>query len=423
MKILFVLLCVILYSSSFGQDLSLNGENYLLLNGERFKNQKVFLTKADGDWFATSKDAHGSIAFYGNYDGRELRLDIEWDGKNEPHVITNDVRHDGKRTGEFLLTMSDKAVYGDGLDSYPDGDDQIKITISKIDEANVSGQMKGVIEQGREKVTVNGIFNLKKNGVAKKVSSSSYKDCDAVVHDKLIGAEGRSPSECEAKYDLDIRTTIHDALSHILDKYQKNGWEIEKQTDLEPLTIVPRGSEKDIFNTTYDLQLKMGQNAPQFASYYKRFNELSDKLKDATKEDYDKFMKFTREMNGATNSTLYISVNNHGFGFTNFKGGAKISKLASNVYLIQSDYTQARTGGGEDGSVDATFLLIGNWKEPVIENLGEGEQHVKASAIINSSLSHLQAQNMFIRMECNPSVGNDIIKNLDLQKLQSLLNH
>jgi hypothetical protein len=418
---LFVTSCLI-YSTALSQNLTLSGENYLLLNGERFKNQKVLLTKANGDWFATSKDAHGTISFYGNHDGRQLQLDIEWDGKNEQHIITNDIRHDGKRTGDFIITMSDKAVYGDGLNAYPEGEDEIKISILKIDETSISGEMKGVIEQGRDKVVVAGVFNLKKITAAKQMVNSSYKDCDNVIHDKLIGAEGRSPSECEAKYDLDVRTTIHDALTGVVEKFQSNGWEVEKQTDLEPLFLVGRGSEKNIFNTSYQLEMKVSQTSPTYAGYYKKFNELSEKLKEPSKEGYEQFMKFGREMNGALNSNIYTSVNNHGISFYNFKGGAKVTKLSNIVYTIQSSYAQSRTGGGEEESVDVTFLLVGNWKQPVIEKSGDGGEEIKATAILNPSASHLQTQNIFIRIECNASVANDIIKELDLQKLQSMIN-
>ena len=41
-----------------GQAVNLNGENYLMLNGERFKNQKILLTKAVVSWFAAPNDGH-----------------------------------------------------------------------------------------------------------------------------------------------------------------------------------------------------------------------------------------------------------------------------------------------------------------------------------------------------------------------------
>ena len=174
--------------------ISLAGENFISLNGERFKNQKLIFTKAEGDWYSTEKDGHGTIEFTAPYQGRNVIINIEWDGSGNPHLVNNEIRHNGKREGEFTITMEDKDTYGDGLNSYPSEEDEIKISISKIDDSNVSGNITGVITQGRDKVKVNAAFNLKRITASKKIVNSSYKDCDNIIHDKLIGAEGRSPS-------------------------------------------------------------------------------------------------------------------------------------------------------------------------------------------------------------------------------------
>lgn len=270
---------------------------------------------------------------------------------------------------------------------------------------------------------VDGTFNLKKITPSKKLVNSSYKDCDNVVHDKLSGAEGRSPSECEAKYDLDVRTVIHDAIPAAIEKLQKDGWEIQNQTDLMPLFIVGRGSEKDIFKTDYNVSLQASPTSAVYTSYQKKFSDYSQKVSSGNKEDINAFMNFAREMNAGIKADISFSVNNHGMSFGNFKGGANVTRLSSGIYKIESPYVQARTGGGPESSVDGTFLLIGNWKQPVIKNLGEGEQEVSATAILSPSLSHLAAQNIFIRIECNHALADEIIRNIDLQKLQTLLNH
>jgi len=405
----------------FSQALNLVGENYLILNGERFKNQKIPLTKAAGSWFASPNDSHGTVTLYGNFEGRQLQLDLEWDGKSEQHTITDEIRHDGKRTGEFLISMKDKAVYGDGLNASPVDNDEIQIRIIKADDLSVSGELSGIITQSNKKVKVGGVFNLKRSAGEKKLASSSYKDCDNVVHDKLIGAQDRSPSECEAKFDLDVRTAIHDALLPLIEKFQNDGWEINQQTNLEPLLGVARGSENDIFSTSYDLLLRVGRTSAIYTDYQKRFNDLSEKLKDASRESRDQFMKFGREMNGALNSNIYFMVNNHSAGFGNFKGGSKVTKLSSNIYIIQSPYVQSSTGGDENEAIDATLVLIGKWKQPVIEKNDDGSENVRVNPVLDSSASHLQVQNIVIRIECNPSVAKAIIDTMNLKNLQDLI--
>lgn len=130
--------------------LGFSGENDLTLSGERFKDQKIIFTKAIGDWYSTVKDGHGTIEFRAPYQGRDIIMNIEWDGSNDPHLVNNEIRHNGKREGEFIITMQDKDTYGDGLNAYTSEEDEIKISISKIDDMNVSGRITGMITQGRE---------------------------------------------------------------------------------------------------------------------------------------------------------------------------------------------------------------------------------------------------------------------------------
>ncbi|MFL5811582.1 MAG: hypothetical protein ACJ749_18810, partial [Flavisolibacter sp.] len=231
------------------------------------------------------------------------------------------------------------------------------------------------------------------------------------------------PSECEANYDLDVRTIIHDALVPIVEKFETDGWLVRQQTTLDPLTVVGRGSEKNIFSTGYDLELQASATSATYASYQKSFAEFTEKLRSPSKETTNAFMKFSHEMNSAIYSNIYFFVNNHGMGFSNYKGGTKVTKLSGKTYLIQSPYVSPRTGGGEEASVDASFLLIGNWKQPIIEKLGGGSESIKASAILNPTASHLQAQNVIIRIECNAALAREIVDKLDLKKLEDLLSN
>ena len=419
-----LLLCFLLYTGTKvlrAQAVNLAGENFLLLNGERFKNQRVSFTKAEGDWFTTANDRHGSLAFFGNWGGRQLRLDLEWDGNKEPHVITNEIRHDGKRTGEFLITMSDQNVYGDGLNAYPNDEEEVHITVSKIDNSTVSGQINGVIHQGSEKVNVSGSFNLRKSTVVKENRSGIYKNCDNVIHDKLIGAEGRSPSECEAAFDLDVRSAVHDAVQPVVQKFQNDGWEVQRQTTLEPLTLVGRGSEKDFFQTGYELQLVASPSSATYATYQKTFSELSEKIKEPSKEGYERFTAFAYEMNAATRCNISFAINTRYGGFANFRGGAKVTQLSTHIWLVQSAYVQASTGGDENAAIDASFLYIGSWKAPLIVKTDDGSEQVKVAGVFNQTAQHLHTQNIQLRIECNAKLAKKIIDSLDLKKLEALL--
>jgi hypothetical protein len=423
MKALFIsfFICSV---SAHAQPLTLTGENFMVLDGERFKKQKIVFTKADGDWFATNSDSHGTISFDASVAQRKLRLDIEWDGKNAVHAINNEIRHQ-QRKGEFIISMDDKAIYGDGLNAYPSGEDEVKIVIHSIDEANLSGELSGMITQGNEEVKVSGTFNLEKKQTAtsgKKIVTLPYKNYDNVVHDKLTGAENRSTSESEAQYDLDVRQTLRDAFEPVISSLQKDAWQIEQQTGLDPLDGVQRGSEKELFSTSYDLRLSLSQASPVFAQYTEKINALTEKSRNnPTKENFEEVMKVGREMNSLTHISIEAFVNNRSASFSNFKGGIKVSNIADNVFKIQGPYMRSRMGGGEDASVDATIFLIGRWKQPLVQKLDEKEAEVNSSAILNNPRSQLKAENMVIRIECSPTLADEIIKNIDIGKLRAMV--
>jgi len=270
------------------------------------------------------------------------------------------------------------------------------------------------------------ISNAQKQKIAKPVSkqiiTSIYKDCDNAVHDKLEGTQDRSPSECEAKYDLDVRTVIHDAIANAILQFKKNSWEVQSETSLSPLTEVSRSSEKQIFRTNYELVMNASPGSTLYNKYQQQMASMLANLSAANKDDMQRFMSFNQEMNGAIKMVINFYVNSSSASLVNFKGGAKVSKVSTGVLKMESAFVAARTGGGEDNAMNATFLLIGNWKQPTINHPGDGSEEVKSIAALNTAAPNLQAQNIFIRLECNAEVANDFIKYLDIQKLQSLLN-
>src|SRR5207249_1651276 len=117
----------------------------------------------------------------------------------------------------------------------------------------------------------------------------------------------------------DVRTVIHDAVATAIDKLQKDGWEVQKQTDLSSLFSIGRGSEKDIFRTDYEIDMQASPTSAVYTSYQKKFSDYSEKVNSGKKEDIDAFMNFTREMNAGIKAEIDLSVNNHGMSFGNFK--------------------------------------------------------------------------------------------------------
>src|ERR1035437_5253150 len=385
------------------------GENYIEISSLKIKKQRIEFNKITADWFVTANDSHCSITFKGPFDTRELTLAIEWSGKKDAYVITNETSHAGDRSGDFLLSAPDKDTYGDGLGAQPTGDQQVVVKVEKITDENISGNISGLISDGKDVIKINGHFSLAKKAAKPTAKSTSltFKDCDNVIHDKLTGAQDRSPTDCEVKYDLEVKSG-----------FQNNHWLVTKITALDPGTGVPRAFDNSSFWGDYNIELEVGPENDQYASYNKSYQELLN----GGSQDIKKIQDFMKQMNGAIRIKIYARVNSTYSSITIFNGGHKMLKAPGAAYVIQSSYVQAGGGGGIDDSINADFIYMGNWKAPVIVKDSDGGETIKVMPIIVKSATNLSVKNVTIRIECNSELAEQILKGIDLSKLTSLLN-
>jgi hypothetical protein len=411
-----------LHNKLFAQAININGENYITLNDNRFKNVKVAFSKVEGDWFNNSADAHSCIILYGNYEGRKLQLNIEWDGKGDSHELNSETR-EIMRGGEFVLSMPDKDVYGDGLNAYPNSDQKVVVTVSRMDDLNLAASFKGIVPDNDASMKVEGLISIHRNA-APRVKTLSYKTFDNTVYDKFFGAQARSASEAEVNFDQDVKQSIHHAFAPVIDKFSSNEWMVESETEQIPLTSAERGTEKSAMTISYNMKLKLPENSSIVQQYLGKDKELRDKLlAGADPKIYlVKLDETDQEMLAATHVNIDININNSEFSVNSFKNNSKISKLPNGAWYIQTYHTQSRNGGDETASADAAFILIGDWKQPAIEKQDEGIRIFSHTNISNAD-HKLKMQNMVIRLDCSEEMATQIINTIDFEKLQSLLKN
>src|ERR1035437_1095872 len=398
------------------------GENYIEISSPKIKKQRIDFNRVyTTDWFVTANDSHCVINFEGPYDSRKLTLAIEWSGKKDEYVLTNETSHADNRSGDFLLSCPDKNTYGDGLGAQPEGDQQVIVKVEKITDENIEGNISGLITDNRDIIKINGHFSLAKKATAKSISKSTsltFKDCDNVIHDKLTGAQDRSPTDCEVKYDLEVKSAFQKAFENVVSGFQNNHWLVTKITMLDPVTGVPRAFDNSSFLGDYNIELEVGPENDQYAAYNKSYQELLN----GGSQDIKKIQDFMKQMNGAIRIKIYARVNTTYSSIVIFKGGHKMLKAPGAAYVIESSYVQAGGGGGIDDSINADFIYMGNWKAPVIVKDSDGGETIKVMPVIVKSATNLSVKNVTIRIECNSELAEQILKGIDLSKLTSLLN-
>src|SRR5438067_4486197 len=273
--LLFILALFLQCRFAYCQTITLSGENYLTLNGPQFKNQKVVFTKVEGDWYVAPNDTHSTLTLHGTFDNRSFVFEVEWAGKGEVHTINNEMRHDGLHDGDFIISLPDKQVYGDGLHAYPVGEQEVKITVQKMDDLNLSAIITGLVTNNNDVLEISGAINLHRNQTAQKNFSATYKNCDNTIYDKLYGAEDRAPSECEVKFDQDVKQMLADAIEPVKKQFQTKEWTVENETEIKPLVGVPRGSEKRAFQVDYELKLRVADNSEAAQKVQKQMEEMT----------------------------------------------------------------------------------------------------------------------------------------------------
>ena len=417
-KLFFFLIATCLAMSCLAQTVTFSGENYIEISSPKIKKQRIDFNRVyTTDWFVTANDSHCAINFEGPYDSRKLTLAIEWSGKKDEYVITNETSHAGDRSTDFRLTSPDKDTYGDGLGAQPEGDQQVIVKVEKITDDNISGNISGLISDGKDVIKINGHFSLAKKAAKPTAKSTSltFKDCDNVIHDKLTGAQDRSPTDCEVKYDLEVKSAFQKAFENVVSGFQNNHWLVTKITTLDPVTGVPRAFDNSSFLGDYNIELEVGPENDQYAAYKKSSQE-------GLNGDIKKIQDFMKQMNGAIRIKIYARVNSTYSSITIFKDGHKMLKALGAAYVIESSYVQSAGGGGIDASLDATFIFIGNWNPPVIRKDSDGGEEIKVPPVIVKSGTNLSVKNISIRMECNSELAEKILKEIDFTKLTSLLN-
>ena len=428
----FSVLLLFLFSAN-AQTISLVAENYLTINGGRFNNKKIVFAKAEGNWFSTNNDAHGSLTFYATNVNGEIKLDLEWAGKTEPHIITNELRHtDNGHKGDFILTMPDKTVYGDGLNAYPNGGEEVKINVTKIDDQNVIAEISGTVTNNRDHMQVSGMISLKKSSLVKTSDGTAYKGCDNVIHDKLAGAENRSCTECEALFDQKTRKAFHQALLPAIQKLS-NEWTLEREdNDDELITATARSMGKPGpyhlyrmgFAKECTIQLKLNPGSDEGQKREADYEEAMSKNADTDPNSLDKAKADAREMamyayfnNGII--SIYAEINNPVFTTSEKYLHHEILNYG-NLHVLTAYGLKTQYGSSEIPQA-ITFIYAGNWAPLKIVKNEDGSENISIISPSDKAGPELSIQRLGITIKCKKEIAKQLVSNLNPGALIALM--
>lgn len=385
-----------------------------------------------GDWFATATDAHAGLTMRTLPGAHQAQVGISWDGKSLTQSIDaakNDV-HSGSQDS-FTLDLTGAGAYGQS--AAPRGADVIMIKITRMDNLVLEATFSGTAT-GTGPLKIDGVIKLHRDAPALK-PTGSFGDCDAAIHDKLAGAEWRSPSECEVKFDAYARKGLTAAMRPVIDGLTAQGWKVAAAVETQSLTSIPRHTESKPFQLTEQGMHQGGAffvsfGLPESSPVFEKYNQAAmDAMKAAMAQmqadknpSMDAANEASRPLEENTKLNISVAINQASAGISSFKAQHTVKPLAGGGYSIEVPYAQPPSGGGPDGAQRVTYVFLGAWAAAPTSTLaGEGEDiHVKGN-LDSSAPKLLAVQNIRIRIQGGTATAQQVLKLLDWNALQALM--
>jgi hypothetical protein len=196
-------------------------------NGSDFQAARFPLGFTNGDWYATGTDAYASLTLE-TKSPQPVRLDLQWNGPAPRQTINAGNNKDLGASQSFFLTMTGEGIYN--LRSSFGATDSVTVTIGTITDhdldATIDGRISANVKLRNPVLTIKGTIHLHRDAVPPRIVTGTYGDCDAVIHDKYVGAEVRSPSGCEVKFDADVRAAFARVFAGIPRAFPSTGWNV-----------------------------------------------------------------------------------------------------------------------------------------------------------------------------------------------------
>jgi hypothetical protein len=388
------------------------------------------LAQVYGDWFATPTDAHAALTMRTLPGAHQAQVGIEWDGKSLTQTIDaakSDVH--SSRMFSFSLHLSGAGAYSQ--DAQLRGSDAITIQITRMDNLTLEATFGGTAT-GTGALKVSGVVKLHREATAEK-PTGMFGNCDPAIHDKLAGAEWRSPSGCEVIFDAYARKGLTAAIEPVIDGLTAQGWKVISSVEAQSLTSIPRHTESKPFQLTEQSMHQGGAffvslGLPESSPIYQRLSQaaMAEMQKAITAAQAGKALPMdeatdaARALDENTKIGISVAINLSGAGISNFKGGHTVTPLPGGGYAIEVPYAQSPGGGDITAAQHVTCVFLGAWGPAPASTQSGGDENIQVKGALNPA-KLLAVQNIRIRIQGGPAQAQQVIKLINWNALQALM--
>lgn len=429
----FFLLFAALHSPAKAQHIAAASESTITVSGAGITSETYHLAQVYGDWFATATDAHAALTLRTLPGAHQAQLAIGWDGKGPAQTI-DAAKSDVHSAGgfQFSLHLTGAGPYSQSAQLR--GSDAITVTITKMDSLTLEGTFSGSAT-GAGPLTISGVIKLHRTATAEK-PTGTFGNCDPQIYDRLAGAEWRSPSDCEVKFDAYVRKGLTAALQPVIETLTAQGWNVTSAVEPQSLTSIPRHTEDKPFQLAeqqthqggaFYVSLALDKSSPIYQQYDSQtqaaMQQMADQMKasvaSVTKSTTDAVHDAVKEQQEHTTLQIGIAINAPGAGITIFKGGHTVTQLPAGGFAVSAPFVQAPGGGGEDVAQRVTYVFLGPFTPPAAA-ASSGRENVQVKGTLNNARL-MSVQTIRIRIQSGTELAQQVIKLIDWSALQNLM--
>ena len=393
-------------------------DSRITISGGPIAGETFVFPRLYGDWFVTPRDAHAFLTLVTTTGAHQAQAEIELDGKSDRQVVKA-----GAKDLNFYLHL--KAPYNQTAQLK--GSDAIEITLTRMDDLNIEASVSGTATLGENAaVKIGGTLKIHRDAANAPVGGA-FGDCDPVVHDRLAGAEWRSATECEIKFDTQVREALRNALKP-LESGLGGDWEETARPKTDAIYSIPRQSEKAPFQLeqAVRLEFRLRSGSAQAQRNQAAIDAVTKHMADAMKS-VEAAKAFESELTVATHAAeasghiaVSVRINLPSLGIENFKGTHTDAQIPGVGYSIGVPYVQARTGGDIGASHQTTYVLLGGWSPATGVKSGEGER-INTRSNLGPRGANLTVQNIEVEIEAGPELAKQAIGLIDWNAMRQLL--
>jgi hypothetical protein len=396
-------------------------------NGSDFQAARFPLGFVNGDWYATGTDAYASLTLE-TKTPQPVRLDLQWNGAGQRQTINAGNNKDLGASQSFFLTMTGEGLYN--LRSSFGAGDGVTITIGTITDhdldATIDGRISANVKLRNPALTIKGTIHLHRDTVPPRITTGTDGDCDAVVHDKYVGAEARSPSGCEVKFDAEVRAAFARAFAGIPRAFPSTGWNVTMPAP-SPIVRQARHTETKPYRMdfssagAYVVSIDMTPANPAFAEYQRLGQSVTDP--DTMKgQSIEQLAATLTRIQNATKARVTATINYPIGSISTFSLARSPLDVPGAAFGFFAERVQAPTGGGADAAVPAAYIFAGSWTQPSIRKESDGGENIALTSAFKPGVPMLSVQTVQIRIAAGADLAKKIAAAIDLAPLTQLMH-